>query len=213
MLSEIDLAKELLKINGIRLQPEDPFTWASGLRSPIYCDNRIALSYPDLRSKIKHTLSEISKSTWEFDIVAGVATAGIPHGAYVADLLGLPFIYVRSKAKKHGARNQIEGRYQKGQKCLVIEDLISTGGSSIAAVEALREQGMDVVGVAAIFTYQLNQASDNFSPAGCLLITLSAIRCCWVCPLSVMGVISPFSRIPGFAADATSAVSDRITDA
>ena len=91
MLSEIDLAKELLKINGIRLQPEDPFTWASGLRSPIYCDNRIALSYPDLRSKIKHTLSEISKSTWEFDIVAGVATAGIPHGAYVADLLGLPF--------------------------------------------------------------------------------------------------------------------------
>lgn len=173
MLSEIDLAKELLKINAIQLRPDEPFTWASGLRSPIYCDNRISLSYPLLRSRVKSTLGELSTSNWEFDLVAGVATAGIAHGAYVADELGLPFIYVRSSAKKHGARNQIEGRYQEGQKCLVVEDLISTGGSSIAAVDVLREQGIEVVGVVALFTYQLDKASHNFTEANCPLITIS----------------------------------------
>jgi len=173
MLSEIDLAKELLKINAIQLRPDEPFTWASGLRSPIYCDNRISLSYPLLRSRVKSTLGELSTSNWEFDLVAGVATAGIAHGAYVADELGLPFIYVRSSAKKHGARNQIEGRYQEGQKCLVVEDLISTGGSSIAAVDVLREQGIEVVGVVALFTYQLDKASHNFAEANCPLITIS----------------------------------------
>ncbi len=173
MLSEIDLAKELLKINAIRLRPNEPFTWASGLRSPIYCDNRISLSYPDLRKKIKSTLSNLSQEKWDFNLVAGVATAGIAHGGYVADELDLPFVYVRSKAKEHGARNQIEGRFQKGQKCLVVEDLISTGGSSIAAVEVLRAEGVDVVGVVALFSYQLNQAKHNFAEANCPLITIS----------------------------------------
>jgi len=173
MLSEIDLAKELLKINAIQLRPDEPFIWASGMRSPIYCDNRISLSYPELRTEIKQTLGEISKKNWDFNLVAGVATAGIAHGAYVADILDLPFIYVRSSAKKHGAKNQIEGRYNKGQKCLVIEDLISTGGSSIAAVQVLREQEIEVAGVAALFSYQLDSARRNFTQADCSIITIS----------------------------------------
>lgn len=173
MLSDFDLAKELLKINAIRLQPDDPFTWASGLRSPIYCDNRLSLSHPVLRSEIKETLSEMSKDRWDFDVVAGVATAGIAHGALIADYLGLPFIYVRSSAKKHGAKNQIEGDYTSGQHCLVVEDLISTGGSSIAAVEVLRDVGIEVKGVAAIFSYQFAKAKENFDQVACPFFTIS----------------------------------------
>jgi len=173
MLSEIDLAKELLKINAIQLRPDSPFTWASGLRSPIYCDNRLSLSYPNLRSSIKATLSTICSGKWDFDVVAGVATAGIAHGALVADHLHLPFGYVRSSAKKHGARNQVEGDIKAGQKCLVVEDLISTGGSSIAAVEVLREMGVEVVGVAALFSYEFAKAKENFESANCPFVTIS----------------------------------------
>ena len=173
MLSEIEVAKELLKINAIKLRPDDPFTWASGMKSPIYCDNRMSLSYPDLRTNIKETMATKAGEAWTYNKVAGVATAGIPHGALVADVQGLPFIYVRSSAKGHGAQNQIEGNYQAGDICLVVEDLISTGGSSIAAVEVLRAEGIEVVGVIAIFTYELDVAKENFDKAKCPLITLS----------------------------------------
>ncbi len=173
MLSEIEVAKELLKINAIKLQPDDPFTWASGLRSPIYCDNRMTLSHPTLRSNIKKTLADQTASRWDYNKVAGVATAGIAHGALIADHQELPFIYVRSSAKKHGARNQIEGQYAPGDKCLVVEDLISTGGSSIEAVQVLRDAGIEVVGVAAIFTYLLPKAKENFDKASCPYFTIS----------------------------------------
>lgn len=173
MLSEIEVAKELLKINAIKLQPDDPFTWASGLRSPIYCDNRMTLSHPTLRSNIKKTLADQAHARWDYNKVAGVATAGIAHGALIADHQELPFIYVRASAKKHGARNQIEGQYSAGDKCLVVEDLISTGGSSIEAVQVLRDAGIEVVGVAAIFTYQLPKAKENFEKASCPYFTIS----------------------------------------
>ncbi len=173
MLSEIEVAKELLKINAIKLQPDAPFTWASGLKSPIYCDNRMTLSHHSLRSGIKETIAEKAAALWSYDKVAGVATAGIAHGALIADHQELPFIYVRSSAKKHGARNQIEGEYNTGDKCLVIEDLISTGGSSIEAVEVLRSEGIEVVGVAAIFTYELEKAQANFEKASCPFFTIS----------------------------------------
>lgn len=173
MLSEIDVAKELLKINAIRLQPNDPFTWASGMRSPIYCDNRMSLSFPDLRTNLKETMATKAGEAWTYNKVAGVATAGIPMGTLIADVQGLPFIYVRSSAKGHGARNQIEGKYIEGDVCLVVEDLISTGGSSIAAVEVLRQEGIEVVGVVAIFTYELDVARENFEKANCPLITIS----------------------------------------
>jgi len=173
MLSEIEVAKELLKINAIKLQPDDPFTWASGLRSPIYCDNRMTLSHPHLRSDIKKTIAKRAQDLWSYDKIAGVATAGIAHGALIADHQQLPFIYVRSSAKKHGARNQIEGQFAAGDRCLVVEDLISTGGSSIDAVQVLRDAGVEVVGVAAIFTYQLSKAKKNFEAAECPYFTIS----------------------------------------
>ena len=173
MLSEIEVAKELLKINAIRLRPEDPFTWASGLRSPIYCDNRMTLSYPKLRSALKETLSQKARKYWSYNKVAGVATAGIAHGALIADYQDLPFIYVRSNTKAHGARNQIEGMVEEGDECLVVEDLISTGGSSIAAVKVLREAGIVVKGVIAIFSYELDIAKENFDRADCSFVTIS----------------------------------------
>lgn len=174
MLSEIEVAKELLKINAIRLNPDNPFTWASGLKSPIYCDNRKTLSYPKLRTKLKSTLADKAAALWKYDKVAGVATAGIAHGALIADHQELPFIYVRSSAKAHGARNQIEGEFGHGDHCLVVEDLISTGGSSIQAVHVLREAGMTVVGVIAIFTYELEKATKNFAEAACPFTTISS---------------------------------------
>lgn len=156
------IAELLLQIKAIKLSPKDPFTWASGIKSPIYCDNRLSLSHPFVRNEVKKALADVASSFDHFDTVAGVATAGIPHGALVADLLGTPFCYVRSKAKKHGRRNQIEGLLEKGQRVLVIEDLISTGGSSLDAISALREAGAKITGLLAIFTYQFKVASDHF---------------------------------------------------
>ncbi|MCL4126678.1 UNVERIFIED_CONTAM: hypothetical protein GTU68_023061 [Idotea baltica] len=173
MLTEIEVAKKLLQIDAIKLEPDNPFTWASGLQSPIYCDNRKTLSYSDIRSEIKTALATKASELWEFDMVAGVATAGIAHGALIAEHLDLPFIYVRSSAKKHGARNQIEGDISQGKRCLVVEDLISTGGSSIEAVQVLKDEDMEVAGVIAIFTYQLQKATDNFEAANCAFATLS----------------------------------------
>ncbi len=173
MLSEVEVAKELLKINAIRLQPEDPFIWASGMKSPIYCDNRLTLSYPETRSAIKRTLALKASDLWQFSKIAGVATAGIAHGALIADFLNLPFIYIRSKAKEHGAKNQIEGNLEPGDKCLVVEDLISTGRSSIQAVKVIRAAGGLVCGVVAIFTYELQKAQENFESIQCPYTTIS----------------------------------------
>ncbi len=167
------IAQKLLQINAIKLSPQNPFTWASGIKSPIYCDNRITLSYPVIRKDIKEGFGELSKSFPDFDHISGVATAGIAHGALLADYLDLPFSYVRSSAKKHGRQNKIEGEIAEGSKILVIEDLISTGGSSILAVDDLRENGYDVVGVMAIFTYEFQKAIDNFEKANCKFATLS----------------------------------------
>ncbi len=168
------VASELLRIKAIKLKPNDPFTWASGWKSPIYCDNRISLSYPEFRTLIKDAfMYEIKNKFPEVDMIAGVATAGIPQGALVADGLELPFIYVRSKAKSHGMTNMIEGEARPGKKVVVIEDLISTGGSSIKAVEALREAGMEVLGLAAIFTYGFPQAEENMANADLPFFTLS----------------------------------------
>lgn len=156
-------ATKLLEIKAIKLQPNDPFTWASGLKSPIYCDNRILLSYPKIRDFIKNALVNKTKAFRNFDVIAGVATAGIAHGALLADALDLPFIYVRSKAKGHGRQNKIEGELKKGAKVLVIEDLISTGKSSLIACDALEEGGAEVVGVLAIFTYGFDISKRAFS--------------------------------------------------
>lgn len=169
----IEVAKNLLQIKAIKLSPQNPFTWASGLKSPIYCDNRTLLSYPLIRDMVVEGLVEKSKLFQPFDLVAGVATAGIPHGALLADRLKLPFVYVRAKAKEHGRQNLIEGELKPGQKILVIEDLISTGGSSLQAVEALRSEGCTVVGVLAIFTYEFDAAKTSFQQADCQLETLS----------------------------------------
>jgi orotate phosphoribosyltransferase len=167
------VAKQLLQINAIKLSPQSPFTWASGLKSPIYCDNRTVLSYPAVRRQIIDAFVERAKAFEPFDTVAGVATAGIAHGALLAGRLDLPFLYVRSKAKAHGRQNQIEGVLQDGATVLVVEDLISTGGSSLRAVETLREAGATVAGVLAIFTYGFDQANEAFRQAGCRFDTLS----------------------------------------
>ena len=167
-------AEYLLQIKAIKLQPSNPFTWASGWKSPIYCDNRKTLSFPEVRSYICSSFAALVKELYPgAELIAGVATGAIAHGALAADRLNLPFIYVRSEAKEHGLGNQIEGYFEKGQKVVVIEDLISTGGSSLNAVKALREAGCDVLGMAAIFTYEFKKASDGFEAAGCKLNTLS----------------------------------------
>jgi orotate phosphoribosyltransferase len=149
-----EVASKLLQIQAIRLQPEKPFTWASGWKSPIYCDNRLSLSYPEIRTYIKKNLVKaIQVHFQEVEAIAGVATAGIPQGALIADQMDLPFIYVRSKAKGHGMENMIEGKVIPGQKVVVIEDLVSTGGSSLKAVQDLKNAGFEVLGMVAIFTY------------------------------------------------------------
>lgn len=169
-----EVAEYLLEIKAVVLKPEDPFTWASGLKSPIYCDNRKSLSFTKVRSYIKTSFAEIiSEEFRECDVIAGVATAGIPHGALVADVLNKPFIYVRDKAKGHGMENLIEGKLEKGQTVVVIEDLISTGGSSLKAVHALRDAGAEVLGLGAIFTYGFTKATDAFAEANCKYFTLS----------------------------------------
>lgn len=168
-----EVAKRLLQIKAIKLSPQNPFTWASGIKSPIYCDNRIVLSYPKAREVVKAGLVEKSKEYGDFDVIAGVATAGIAHGMMLADALEKPFIYVRSSAKGHGRQNLIEGELPEGKTVLVIEDLISTGGSSIKAIEALRDNGATVVGCMAIFTYGFQKAVDAFAKADCKFSTLS----------------------------------------
>lgn len=169
-----EIASALLEIGAIKLSPNEPFTWASGWKSPIYCDNRLALSFPELRKRIKNELCSLVRQHYpNAEAIAGVATAGIPQGALVADALNLPFIYVRSKPKEHGLANQIEGRIVEGQKAVVIEDLVSTGSSSIAAALALRQSGISVIGMLAIFSYQFDQAAVNFSSNGLELHCLS----------------------------------------
>lgn len=168
------LAEKLLKISAIKLQPDNPFIWASGWNSPIYTDNRKTLSYPDIRSFIKVELCRLIMEEFsDADAVAGVATGAIAQGALVADTLGLPYVYVRATPKNHGLENLIEGNLKPGQKVVVIEDLISTGGSSLKAVEAIRAAGCEVVGMAAIFTYEFPVAVENFRQAGVTLRTLS----------------------------------------
>ncbi len=164
----------LLRIQAIKLRPDNPFVWASGLHSPIYCDNRLALSYPEIRNYIRQALTRaVRKYFPETNLVAGVATAGIPQGVLVAQELALPFVYVRSEAKKHGMTNRIEGHLEKGQKAVVIEDLVSTGKSSLSAVEALRQEGVNVYGMVSSFTYALPVAEENFKKANCRLVSLS----------------------------------------
>lgn len=168
------VAEFLLQIKAVKLQPDQPFTWASGLKSPIYCDNRKTLSYPKIRTYIRqHFVDVINENFAKPDVIAGVATGGIAIGALVAQEMGLPFIYVRSEAKKHGLTNMIEGEVSKGQSVVVIEDLISTGGSSLKAVEALRERGCDVKGMVAIFTYGFDESVQNFKKAKCRVETLT----------------------------------------
>jgi len=169
-----EIARSLLQINAIKLEPANPFTWASGWKSPIYCDNRKSLSYPSLRQKIQKAFVEVIEDKFEKpDVIAGVATGAIAHGLLVAEAMGLPFVYVRPSAKKHGLGNQIEGELMPNANVLVIEDLVSTGKSSLEAVAALREAGANIIGMSAIFTYGFQIAHDNFEKAQVELQTLS----------------------------------------
>ncbi|WP_299757315.1 orotate phosphoribosyltransferase [uncultured Pontibacter sp.] len=174
MTTAHQVASFLLETEAVKLRPEQPFKWSSGWNSPIYCDNRVTLSFPYIRSYIKQQLAELIKQQYpEAEAIAGVATAGIAQGALVADLLEMPFLYVRPEPKKHGMGNQIEGRLLEGQKVVMVEDLISTGGSSLKAAEAVKAAGAEVVGMAAIFTYGFATADKNFKNAGIPLHCLS----------------------------------------
>ena len=168
------IAEALLQVKAVKLQPDSPFTWASGWKSPIYCDNRVTLSYPEVRTLIKTELAEAIRREFDApDVVAGVATGAIAQGALVADLLGLPFVYIRPVAKDHGMGNQIEGELPAGSRVLVVEDLISTGGSSLKAVDAIRRAGCSVLGMVAVYTHGFPQAEQAFAEAGVRLVTLS----------------------------------------
>lgn len=172
---EKEIAQSLLKIKAVKLSPNEPFTWASGWNSPIYCDNRVTLSYTTIRKQIYQSFAQLINEKYpEAELIAGVATGAIAHGVLVAEEMQKPFIYVRSAPKGHGLGNQIEGQYSKGQKVVVIEDLISTGGSSLSAVEALREAGVEVLGMVAIFTYGFATAEANFQKANLKVDTLSS---------------------------------------
>lgn len=178
MINNNDMAARtanfLLTVKAVKLNNEHPFTWASGRKSPIYCDNRVTLSYPEIRTFIRQRFVDVIRETWgDVDVVAGVATGGIAQGALVAQELGKPFVYVRSEQKSHGLTNQIEGEIHEGQSVVVIEDLVSTGKSSLIAVKALREKGCLVKGMAAIFTYGLQVAADNFKKEDVGLVTLT----------------------------------------
>ena len=177
MIYDIDIAKQvaksLLQINAIILQPNNHFKWTAGWNSPIYCDNRKTLSYPQIRTNIKQGLAAIVKNHYKgANVIAGVATAGIPHGALVAEELGLPFIYVRSKAKDHGKQNQIEGFFEEGQSVILVEDLISSGKSSLDSAQVLKDAGMNVKGIVSIFTYGFDAAAENFKKAECEYVSL-----------------------------------------
>ena len=173
MPDRLDLARDLLRIGAVTLRPADPFTWASGRLAPIYTDNRLTLSHPDVRGRLAEGFVGLARRAGGADAVSGTATAGIPHATLLADRLGLPLTYVRSGAKGHGKGNRIEGRVEEGQRVLVVEDLVSTGGSVIAAVEALREAGATVQTVLAVFTYGLDAAAEAVSDAGFTLRTLT----------------------------------------
>ncbi|MCR8845717.1 orotate phosphoribosyltransferase [Paenibacillus sp. SC116] len=168
------IANHLLTIQAVALRPNDPFTWTSGIRSPIYCDNRLTMGYPEIRNAIAEGFAQLVREhAPDAEVIAGTATAGIPHAAWVADKLGLPMAYVRDKAKGHGKQNQIEGSIKPGQKVVVIEDLISTGGSSIKAAQAIREVGAEPMAVMAIFSYEFDKAAAGFAEANIPLHTLS----------------------------------------
>ncbi len=170
----LKVASDLLQIKAIKLDKDNPFTWSSGWKSPIYCDNRLSLSYPEIRTQIKNALADAARAKYpDLEAVAGVATAGIPQGALLADALDVPFIYVRAKAKGHGMENLIEGKVTPGQKVVLVEDLVSTGGSSLKAAEALKKADMEVMGMLAIFTYGFPLAAKNFEDAGISLHCLS----------------------------------------
>lgn len=169
-----EIAKDLLEINAVKLSPKEPFTWASGLKSPIYCDNRLTISYPKIRRAITKGLAQLIKENFPtVEVIAGTATAGIPHAAFIAEELNLPLVYVRSKPKDHGQGRQIEGVLKKGAKTVVIDDLLSTGGSVLKAVKAAENEDADVLGVAAIFSYQLKALEENFNKARLPFITLT----------------------------------------
>ena len=171
---QTQFAAKLLEVKAIKLQPQDPFTWASGWKSPFYCDNRKTLSFPSLRTYVKTELTRLIMEEFpEAEALAGVATGAIAQGALVADVLGLPFAYVRSKPKDHGLENLIEGELKPGSKVIVVEDLISTGGSSLKAVEALRKAGMEVIGMVASYTYGFPIAEQAFADAKVKLVTLT----------------------------------------
>ncbi len=166
------IAAHLLRIGAVKINAKNPFTWSSGMKSPIYCDNRLLLSYPEVRTEVQEAFVQAALNWHHFDVIGGVATAGIPHGVLVADALRKPFIYVRSSAKGHGKRNQIEGHLETGSSVLLIEDLISTGGSSLKAVEAIRQFGSEVAGVMAIFSYGFDISEQSFNEASVPFRTL-----------------------------------------
>ncbi|MCM3003835.1 orotate phosphoribosyltransferase [Priestia koreensis] len=169
-----EIAQHLITIEAVCLEPNNPFTWASGIKSPIYCDNRLTLSYPHVRKEIAKGLQHLIKTYFNnVEVIAGTATAGIPHAAWISEGLELPMCYVRSKAKGHGRGNQIEGKVEKGQRVVVVEDLISTGGSVMTAVNALKEQGCDVLGVVSIFTYEMDAARELFKKEGLISYSLT----------------------------------------
>lgn len=171
---KVNIAEQLLDIKAVFLQPNDPFTWSSGMKSPIYCDNRLTLSYPTVRKNIAKGLVQLINDFYPgAELIAGTATAGIPHAAWVSDEMNLPMCYIRSKAKGHGKGNQIEGLASPGQKVVVVEDLISTGGSVITAVQALREAGCEVLGVVSIFTYELEKGKVQLDSEGIINHSLS----------------------------------------
>ena len=169
-----EVAKSLLDIKAVSLSPQNPYTWASGIRSPIYCDNRVTMSFPAVRKLIAQGLADLIKEKYtDAEVIDGTATAGIPHAAWIADILGLPMVYIRSKAKDHGTGRKIEGKISEGQKMVVVEDLISTGGSVIEASKAAELEGANVLGSVAIFTYELSKGTKNFADAGLAIDTLS----------------------------------------
>ena len=169
-----EIAHAMLKVGAVELNPTDLFTWASGIQSPIYCDTRLTISDPVIRKQLANGLSSLIKDHFsDCEVVAGTATAGIPHAAWVADIMQLPMVYVRSKAKEHGRGNQIEGKYAKGQKVVVIEEINSTGGSSNTAVDALRNAGCEVLGVVCVYTYNLPKADQAFDEAGVKFVSLT----------------------------------------
>lgn len=174
MTLQNEIAHAMLKVGAVELNPTELFTWASGIKSPIYCDTRLTISDPVIRKQLANGLASVIKENFgATEIVAGTATAGIPHAAWVSDILELPMVYVRSKAKEHGRGNQIEGKYAAGQKIVVVEDIVSTGGSSITAVEALRAAGCEVLGVVCVYTYNLPRAEQAFDEAGIQYVSLT----------------------------------------